>query len=268
MNTEKRWRFGWTRCGCAFMVLLLCLGSLGSAETVTSDPAELTARLRETEMARQAAEQRCAELSLALVRTERELEKQRATNAGLLLKSQELQNGLDGLQLRVAPLLLGDSQESSGDALAAVLAGLQTRQADVQQLIGSVRGFSKYLPPVLDTLPVSGSLRQEIRERIAGMDRACDRVEALPPLVARRGGNQSAPTECRVWSVNPELGVIALDAGASSGMRPGTGWQVLDQGKAVARVRVIEVRPGLSAAQVLEGQISRLAPGMKARAAE
>ena len=266
---EKKWRRRWTDPFSAIMVCVLCFDVLsGAAETGTAEPTDANAKLRETEMARTAAEQQCAELSLALVRTERELERQRAKSAELLLKCKGLQDELDGLQGRVAPLLLEESKGSSGEAMAAVLAGLEERQAEARRLTTAVRDFGKYLPPILETLPVSEALRREIQGRVTELARACDRLEALPPLVARRGGSEGAPTDCRVLSVNLDLGVVALDAGASAGMRAGTVWQVLDREKPAARIRIIEVRPGISAAQVLEGSVTRLAPGMKVRVVE
>ncbi|MFA4944714.1 MAG: hypothetical protein WC789_08455 [Lentisphaeria bacterium] len=264
MAGKKKMGGRWTNRLWLIMVSLLCFGPLRGAETESAVPAGLQAQLQEERMARQVAEQRVAELSLALVRTERELEKRRAQSAELLLASRKLQEGLDGLQVRVASLLLGDGKRFPDEALAAVVAGLRTRQAEAQALTGAVREFGQYLSPVLDTLAMSDSLRREVRERMAGAMRACDRWDALPPLVARRGG-LAAPRECRVLAVNPELGVIALDAGAAAGMRPGSWWQVRDQDREVARVRVIEVRSSLSAAQVVEGRIDRLAPGLTAQ---
>ncbi len=250
------------------MVCVLCLSAMPRAWAAPAESGEAVVKLREAEMARQAAEQRCADLSLVLVQTERELEKQRQRYADLYLKAQQAQRDYETLQLRVAPLLVDDTNVASGQALANLLSGLDDRQAEYKRLTVQVRGHGQYLQTVLDALKPSETLRREIQERQAELTRACDRVEALPSLVAGRGGEQSASRECRVLSVNPDLGVVVLDAGSATGVRSGSYWRVMDGVRVVARLRVIEVRSTLSAAMVIEGRVQRLTPAMPVQVGE
>jgi hypothetical protein len=215
-------------------------------------------------MARQAAEQKCAELSLNLVQTERELEKQRQRYAELLLKAQKAQDELDAMKARAAVLLLDRAKAGEGKGIAEVLAGLDARLAEAKRLTQDVREFGKYVQAVLDTLGASDALKQEVQARVAGLGRTCDRLEAFPPLVAGRGGEMGAPRECRILSVSRELGVVVFDIGGLSGVRAGSQWRIMDGERVAARLRVVEVRPGLSAAVPVEGGLPALAPGMKA----
>ena len=211
-------------------------------------------------MARQAAEQKCAELSLSLVQTERELEKQRQRYAELLLKAKQAQDELDTMKVRAAVLLLDRAKVGESKGLAEVLAGLDARLAEARRLTQEAREFGKYVQAVLDTLGASDALKQEVQGRIAGLGRTCDRMEAFPPLVAGRGGEMGAPRECRVLSASRELGVVVLDIGNLSGMRAGSLWRVMDGERVVARLRVVEVRPGLSAAVPVSPVASSLFP--------
>jgi hypothetical protein len=244
------------------MVLLLCFSATLWAEAPAVDSGEASVKLREAEMARQAAEKRCTELSLVLVQTERELEKERQRFADLYLKCQALQDGHDQLQMRVVSLLLDEADVAPGQALANLVSGLDERQAEIQRLTVKVREFGRYLPPVLDTLQPSETLRQEVLGRCTELTRASDRLEALPPIVAGRGGETGAPRPCRVLTVNPDLGIVVLDAGSAAGVRLGSSWKIVDGGKVTARLRVIELRGSLGAATVLEGRLKRLTPGM------
>jgi len=265
---KKKLGVSWTWAAWPCMVLLLCFSGIVHAETPAADGGEAAVKLREAEMARQAAEKRGAELSLVLVRTERELEKERQRYTDLYLKSQEQQSGYDRLQVRIAALLLDDTNVAPAQALANLVAGLDERQAEYQRLAVKVREFGRYLPTVLDTLQPSQTLRQEVLERYAELTRASNRLEVLPPIVAGRGGETGAPRQCRVLTVNPELGIVVLDAGSAAGMRSGSFWKIVDDGRVMARLRVIELRDGLSAATVLEGRVKRLTPGMPVMAGE
>ena len=265
---KKSWS-GWTGQGWALMVCalyLFVLNSLWAGDTNGLD--EPVAKLREAEMARQAAEQKCAELSLNLVQTERELEKQRQRYAELLIRAKTAQDELDAMQACAAVLLSDQAKAGDGKGVAEVLAGLDSRQAEVQKLTQGVLEFGKYVQTVLDAVGASGALSKDVQTKFAGLVRTCNRLDALPPIVAGRGGDVNAPRECRVLSVSRELGVVVLDAGSSSGIKTGSRWRIQDGERVSARLRVIESRSGLCAAVPVEGRLSAIAPGMKVRQGE
>ena len=266
---KKNSQLGWTGVGWALMVCtlyLFALNSLWASDANGLD--EPAAKLRETEMARQAAEQKCAELSLNLVQTERELEKQRQRYAELLIQAKKAQDELDAMQACAAVLLLDQAKAGDGKSVAEVLAGLESHQAEVQKLTQGVLEFGKYVQTVLDTVGASEALSKDVQTKFAGLVRTCNRLDALPPIVAGRGGDVNAPRECRVLSVSRELGVVVLDAGSSSGIRTGSRWRIQDGERVLARLRVIECRSGLCAAVPVEGRLSAMAPGMKVRQGE
>ena len=260
---------GWTTPIWALMLSTSCFAVLVFPLFGAEQPGSGQAvEVREAQIARQAAEQRCAELAVQLVRTERDLEKERQRNAELLLQARRLQETVDQYNLRVAGLLTDQGSADTAQAMAKAVAALETRQGVQQQLCGKVREFKAYMASVLETLRPSEALKKEILGRYAELTKACDRLELLPPLVAGRGGEVRTPKECRILSVETEQGIVALDAGMDAGIRPGMTWRVFDGDRQVAKLQVVEVRPTLSAATVLEGSVHRLAAGLPARPGE
>jgi hypothetical protein len=111
----------------------------------------------------------------------------------------------------------------------------------------------------------SDMLRTRVITRYAALEAASERLEELPSLVARRGGDAGFRPESRILSVSDELQIAVLDCGSDDGVRPGMLWQVLHDAKSVAELRVVEVRPTLCAVTLETGQFRYLAPGLVVR---
>lgn len=73
--------------------------------------------------------------------------------------------------------------------------------------------------------------------------------------------------ECRIISVNKELGIVAIEAGARHGVFKGMVFHTLP-GNPPAELRVSITRPDISAAIVTKGDISQLGSGMSISALE
>jgi len=252
-------------------VLVLCFIAVVAVlpgPAVVGDDSAL--KMHEAELARQAAEQRCAELSVALVRGERELEKERQRYAALQLQARRQQEAFDALQAQTAGwLLAADTGVPPGIGWQDTLARLEAVQADYRAACLRFREFGGYVTALLDNLKASEALRQDVRNRFDEAVRACERLEARPPIVAGRGGvEETGSRVCRVRSVNADLGVVILDAGADAGVRPGGLWRVLRDDRVVARLRVVSTRPGVSAAVPVEGRLAEVVPGLRMLAGE
>jgi hypothetical protein len=77
------------------------------------------------------------------------------------------------------------------------------------------------------------------------------------PKVAKRF------SECRVMAVDDKIQTVVLDVGFANGVRSGLLlWAGEDDG---IRLKVVETRPFISAAVLVEGEMSDLAPGMVVR---
>ena len=73
---------------------------------------------------------------------------------------------------------------------------------------------------------------------------------------AARGTEIEAPgaavreKEYRVLDVNDELGMVILDGGRRDGLKPGLLFAIIEQGRAVAKVRIVDVRTAVAGAVV------------------
>ena len=91
------------------------------------------------------------------------------------------------------------------------------------------------------------------------MDGLREKSATVLALTQSRLGEQR-PDRCRVYEVNHELQVVALSIGSANGVRSGLifwGGEKRD-----IQLRVVSVRPFVSAAVVTEGSLQNLAPGM------
>ena len=60
--------------------------------------------------------------------------------------------------------------------------------------------------------------------------------------------------EYRVLDVNKELGMVILNGGKQDGVKAGMQFAVIEQGRAVAQVRIVDVRAAVAGAVVQEGR--------------
>lgn len=233
----------------------------GAQPKAPQDAGVLALKLKEAQVARLAAEQRSAQLDAAIQHLETELEGLRRRYCDLYLQSAQQQQQFADLELAIAGLLAGREDVVSGRALSRALAALDKAQSTQHKLSDEIRDFGVYLDSVLDVLQPSEVLRREVTERFAALTKAAQRSIQPLPSVAGRGGGDLERQGCRVLAVNDDLQIIVLDRGADDGLRQGTHWRVMNDGKLVARLRVIEVRPSISAAVVVNGGFKAVAPG-------
>jgi hypothetical protein len=94
--------------------------------------------------------------------------------------------------------------------------------------------------------------RDELLARLAGEQFETDLWSVAPHRLpeAESADGDLSPSGWRVLDASPELGMLALDAGSRSGMRPGLSVAVVRDGAVIARARVVEVRERLSGARV------------------
>ncbi len=264
---EKRAGSGW-QCHClACIVCALCYAATMSAEENTSLEA-VPVVSQGTIDGTGSAEQRSAELSAALARSERDLENLRCRYADLYLESREQQQQLQDLNFQAAALLEGHGNRAPSQDMARVMARMSAQEAGCRSLCSSVREFVRYLDVVLEVLQPSDAVRHEVQSRVRVLENQCDRLSQKSPIVARRGDRGVPRRECRILAVSEELQILVLDGGFADGVAPGTVWRVLSDGTVVAKLKIVEVRPNLSAAMLVQGPFRTLAPGLLVRRGE
>jgi hypothetical protein len=75
-------------------------------------------------------------------------------------------------------------------------------------------------------------------------------------------GSSAGITKCRILAVNDELQVAVLDVGFAQGVRNGLTWHAGKDRKVL--LKVVSVRPLVSAAMLTKGSLKDIAPGMEA----
>ncbi len=94
--------------------------------------------------------------------------------------------------------------------------------------------------------------RDGLLARLAGEQFETDRWTVVPERLpeAESAEVDLAPAGWRVLDASRELGLVALDAGARSGLRAGLSVAVVRDGAVIARARIVEVRERVSGARV------------------
>jgi septal ring factor EnvC (AmiA/AmiB activator) len=117
--------------------------------------------------------------------------------------------------------------------------------------------FCDIVDSLLRQMPI-GKIRQaEINLRADELKKGARKLTTLADLKFE----QKPVDRCRILAVNKNLQVVVLPIGSVHGVFIGLNYYV---GKEKAQLRIVTVRPFVSAAVAVKGNIERLAPGMEA----
>ena len=240
-----------------------CLSATVVAAEGTTEKRQVAGELKvqEAVVARKAAEARAADLETALASVRQELQALRARYADLYLESQEAVRLLRQLDLNAAHLLLENQDLASGRLESELLSAMADYRKSQAEFVVAVREFQQYLGSVLDVLQPSDALRREVTTRCTALADAAERSLKPLSIVAGRGKRDFERRSCRVLAVDDDLQIVVLDSGFAAGIRRGTNWKYVKNDEVIAQLRVIEVRPEISAAVVTQGRFSAVGPG-------
>ncbi|MDT8389292.1 MAG: hypothetical protein RRC34_02165 [Lentisphaeria bacterium] len=257
----------WTKRKTVTTLLVLFFGGQTSFGDNGAATGELEAQLQEAVVARNVAEQRCAELKVSLSQARKDLEALRARYAELLVVSGKREAETEQLRLEIVKTLYGANGRQPDDLTVKAVRALRDSHAANAALHKGVRAFAEYLPGVVEALEPSAVIRREIGEKLDQLVQLTSRAERLPSSVAGRGGKEDrSRRECRVLAVSDEYQTVILDAGALDGVRLGMLWSVYNrEGQLTHLLRVVEARETISAAMIIKGHLDSVAPGTLAR---
>ncbi len=169
----------------------------------------------------------------------------------LRLALQEREAELARMRIWLGSAADAGKQLPSGERELRQMRTIETLSASGIALVLKAGEVSRQLRPFLK--PLSPAERAQILLRLEELEAAASAFS----LVADRLEN--TPLErCRVLAVNPDLGVVALSAGAAAGAAPGMIYR-----RDGFELRLISVRPYASAAVVQKGNLADLIPGME-----
>ncbi len=186
----------------------------------------------------------------------------RQSYADLAVKAERQAVELAGLKLRIAHLLVDDPGKAESSTLFNVENKLRRTRDLHRRLYDDVRKFGKYLEQMLQAVIPKNEIYQNMIDRYARVIREVDRLEKMPSLVAGRdGSNKLSSAGYRVLTVDDDLQIVVLNAGRDSGVEPGSKWVLLEDSIIQGRLAVVAVRSIVSAAILIEGDLSKIEPG-------
>ncbi len=117
--------------------------------------------------------------------------------------------------------------------------------------------FCDIVDSLLKQMPIGKIRKAEITLRADELKKGARKLTALADLKFR----QEPVNRCRILAVNNDLQVVVLPVGSVHGVFIGLNYYA---GKEKVQLKIVTVRPFVSAAVLVKGNIERLAPGMEA----
>ncbi|MDD5729464.1 MAG: hypothetical protein PHV59_12970 [Victivallales bacterium] len=161
------------------------------------------------------------------------------------------------LQLGIAATLASSKMETATYREGQLVKALADTFDSSRKLALKTVEFCDIVDALLKQMPI-GKIRQaEFSLRAEELKKGARKLTTLADLELR----QRPVNRCRILAVNKDLQVVVLPVGSVHGIFNGLNYYV---GKDTAQLRIIMVRPFVSAAVPVKGSIESLAPGMEA----
>jgi len=244
----------------SILLALLIFPPLMAVGQATGDE---SARLREARLAVEVAESRYLEANAELLITRKELERVRGRLAETQVELARLTEDNTALRLQAANLLVNPEDARAAHALAQATREFAEIHGVAQDLYRQLLDYQRGVEAALElqAAPPESPLRQLLTGRLAIALRKVQDIERLSGGGSGEG-QQEKRDECRILSLNEELGVVVLDLGREQGGRLGGQWRAGDDKQQEVRLSIVELRNNLSAAALTVGRWQDLRPGM------
>jgi hypothetical protein len=186
--------------------------------------------------------------------------------AEALVANRELREELASVRLQATNVLVNYDDLAEAHLLVQLQRDLQRLQQAHQEITRSLTDCQRALGSVMEVLDAKpdSPLRRVVTEKFAVV---FTQLAAAEQLISQAGqpASRASATEARLLAVNDELNLAVLDLGQAQGARVGSTWRVTNSRGAVTTLRVIELRPSLSGAMIVDGSRTDLAPGSLAK---
>lgn len=162
------------------------------------------------------------------------------------------------IQLSAASVLASGKATDAGKREAQLTNDLRVLCDSGSKLAGKTAEFCDYVDSLLQKMPLGAVEKARVRLRMDELRSESRKLSTLSGL----GQKQRKVERCRILAVNDRLRIVVLPIGSVHGVANGL---ILFTGKDHdCKLRITTVRPYVSAAEVVDGNISGLAPGMVA----
>ncbi len=186
-----------------------------------------------------------------------ELEMVRNGLGELLEKLQEKDGALERFQLKFAGMLEYEGQREPGEREVQLLNRLRELAVRGEALTQSLSDFCKQADSLIEVAP-PGEVR--LAQLLVARDAVLGELRKFS-VAAGNAKLDAQVKKTRVYQVERDLGLVILPVGINHGAF--NGLMLYGGGKAPVQVRIVSVRPNVSAAAVTGGDISQVTPGME-----
>jgi len=278
-KNRKIWPISWTEFLIGTILIVLFSGNLclGQADDLTVEPPKDDVKsgesleLREAKVARESAENRVLELELEKKKLSAEYAKLRSQYADLYIKTYKAVKRLRELELRAANLIQSgdgalnaaqtdkstEDADGTGNEVLEALELILSRQVELQD---TLREFTACLNATMDIVQPSEAVKAELDKRLEKLRAAVENSTRPLTISSRKDGGTIR--SCNILSIDEEHGLVIIDKGTIAGMKPGRKLKLeARDGTSEARLVVVDARAEISAAVMLEGELSSLRPG-------
>jgi hypothetical protein len=247
------------------ITIAILMGSLpmavaGGGAHVRKTTSSLKKKQKIESVSKEVREDRIAKLEARLKMLNEELGMLRETLAGTLGEADERENALLRIQSSVAASLANGKKRAMSDESVKLLKSLDKVKRTGDKLVLMATEFTDFVNNALEKKVLTDLDKARIRFSIQKLKTASELFHALSSPPVDLGFAKS----CRILALNDELQIAVLNVGSVNGVRNGLNLRSA-KSKNKVLLRVIDVRPYVSGAIVMKGNIGDLAPGMKVR---
>ncbi|MCP4177091.1 MAG: hypothetical protein GY756_04920 [bacterium] len=177
----------------------------------------------------------------------------------VLLKTEKKKQEISRIKIGLTGLIAGDDALTPNDQYLEILKNLELNSREGEHLVRRTIKFCDYIDAELENLSIPYEKKLRLQLRVEEIKSAAEKYGALvnKPIIKFNSKTSS------VLDVNSKLNVVILSAGFLDGVNTGFEWSIGSAKKTL--VKVVAVRPYLSAAIVTKGKIVDINPGMLAK---
>jgi hypothetical protein len=240
-----------------YIILAILIGSFawtcyGEGEKPMPDKHEVKKRVS----GKDAGKEKIADLEAKLAAMKEELSVMRKELADVLKESEKRDSEYTRIKASIAASLAEGNKKSYDKNGAEVLEALVEVSQKGDALVTDSAKFCDFIDVLLDKKEISDVEKVRARFRMSKLRSTAEVFHAR----IQKPSKGKLFTSCRILTVDDKLQVVVVNVGSVYGMRNGVLLKGGDKGE--VKLKVISVRPFISGAIVIKGDIEDLAPGM------
>jgi regulator of replication initiation timing len=200
-----------------------------------------------------------ADLEATLAVLKEELSVMRKELIDVLKESEKRDIDYARLKVSIAASLAEGNKKSYDKNGAEIMEALTEISEKGDALVANSAKFCDFIDALLEKKEISDVEKVRARFRMSKLRSTAEVFHAR----IQKPSKGKLFSSCRILTVNDKLQVVVLNVGSVYGMRNGVLLNGGDKGE--IELKIVSVRPFISGAVVIKGDIEDLAPGMEVR---